>query len=491
LLPVKADTKSDGSSDANSDASSDTKLDATSNVKTDVKFDGKLDTLGKERQVAFAHYDGAGKMMRRPFEVMRVSVIEDFRNPFYKRLLLVDSIGCHATFDLFGAQAWLCSLSSSNPNDVQPSFAENSIRISCPDSNISWIVANPTAEDQHTFLDRLCFAGCILYDIGVHFTLLPQAAQPSEGKIRLGSIHATARRTTNAEIVALKVASDNERMSQLINEVQFLMNLHHDGIVGAYGIYAVKTEDRKSLGMLLEHKKGGDLSSWIPTGGLPEPMVRGIAAQICDALVYLHAIPAVHRDIKPSNVLCDRAEDGSVKVFLADFGLAAYAMDKKSISRRCGTGGYVAPEVFRRDWTVKSSSHEVIYITKTDVFSFGMLLYKTALGNNPLTAADASLDTKLRSISRSSLSVANMAGHSDELQHLLFGLCAKNPCQRFSISDALAHPWFSSDKGVSDSNDEREYAKVGWDEFEEAARRLRARRFRTRSDEDPPLYQTN
>jgi serine/threonine protein kinase len=387
---------------------------------------------------------------------------------------------------LFGAQAWLCSLSSKNPNDVQPSFAENSIRIACPESNISWIVANPTVEDQRTFLDRLCFAGCILYDIGDHFTLLPPDAQPSRG-VRLGYIHATARRTTNAEIVALKVASNNDRMSQLINEVQFLLNLHHDGIVGAYGIYAVKAEDRRSLAMLLEHKKGGDLSSWIPTGGLPEPMVRGIAAQICDALVYLHAIPAVHRDIKPSNVLCERAEDGSVKVFLADFGLAAYARDRKSMSRRCGTGGYIAPEMFRNDWPVKSSSQTVINITKIDVFSFGMLLYETALGTNPFKADDASWDTKLRGTSRASLSVANMAGQSDELQHLLFGLCAKNPCKRFSSSEALAHPWFSSDNGVSYSNDAREYAKVGWTALQEAPRRFRARRFRRRSEEDRPL----
>ena len=157
------------------------------------------------------------------------------------------------------------------------------------------------------------------------------------------------------------------------------------------------------------------------------------------------------------------------------------------MSRRCGTGGYVAPEVFRMDWTVKSSSHEVIYITKTDVFSFGMLLYETVLGTNPFKADDASLDTKLRGTSRASLSVANMAGQSDELQHLLFGLCAKNPCQRFSSSDALAHPWFSSDKGVSDSNDEREYAKVGWTALQEEPRRFRARRFRRRSEEDRPL----
>jgi serine/threonine protein kinase len=270
-----------------------------------------------------------------------------------------------------------------------------------------------------------------------------------------------------AEVVALKCVSDDDGKAQLLAEVQILMNLHHDGIIKAYGTYAVTIQGMRSLAMVLDYKKGSDLISWTPVSGLPEWMVRGIMAQICDALVYLHGIPAVHRDIKPGNILCERAQNGSVKVVLADFGLAAHVTDKQSMSRRCGTGGFIAPEMYHENWTTKWRWETVTTTTKIDAFSFGMLIYSTAFGNNPFCAT--TLDSTYRRNARCLLSFSNMGGRSDELQSLLFGLCAKSPRERFSSSEALAHPWFSSKRGVASSNDKHANAAVAWAVFVAAA----------------------
>ena len=113
-----------------------------------------------------------------------------------------------------------------------------------------WIVASPTAEDQRSFLDRLCLAGCTLRDLADHFELLPEADQPTGGILRLGR-QTTTRMRANAEIVALKVAHGEQEMSQLLNEAKVLQNLHHDGIMCAYGIYEVRFQGKKSLGMVL------------------------------------------------------------------------------------------------------------------------------------------------------------------------------------------------------------------------------------------------
>merc|ERR1719440_1637350 len=144
------------------------------------------------------------------------------------------------------------------------------------------------------------------------------------------------------------------------------MNLRHDGIVDAYGIYLVKTAGKKSLGLLLDYKKHGDLSRWIPTDGFPEDILKGIMAQICDTMVYLHRIPVVHRDIKPQNVLVDCAPDGLVKVVLADFGLAADCTDTEKLTHGCGTAGFIAPEMFHNNWKTEVSGYSVTDITKID-----------------------------------------------------------------------------------------------------------------------------
>ena len=184
-------------------------------------------------------------------------------------------------------------------------------------------------------------------------------------------------------------------------------------------------------------------------------MVSGMLAPICSAMVYLHRLPVVHRDIKPSNVFCERAGDGSVKVVLADFGLAAHIMDKENMSSRCGTGGFVAPEMFRSHWDRHLEEETVDNVTKIDVFSFGMMVYATVFGENPFI--DTTLNWTYARNARCLMPLSNMGGRSDDLQYVLRGLCAKNPRQRYSSSDAFAHPWCSSG------------AKVPWAAFKRAS----------------------
>jgi serine/threonine protein kinase len=406
------------------------------------------------QQVASVYFTEDSGEKRRPLRAMSVR-ITDGNKPLCKYLHILDGHGGEKTVPLHGARAWILNVSS-HPGDVQPSFAENSVCIRVPESTVGWIVAHPTQQDQLHFLDLVCLAGCLVRDLPAQIAFLPEDDQPS-ASLRLGT-PITSRTSTSNEIVALKVATDKDKMSQLFDEANVLLNLRHEGIVRAYGLYEVRVNDKRSLGMVLDYKMGRDLSYWIPADGMPESLARGVVAQACDSIVYLHGRGVVHRDIKPSNVLCERAKDGSVHVVLADFGLASNVMNTEKMSTRCGTGGFVAPEMFQTDWPIQVKEETINVLTKIDVFSLGMMTYTLIFGTNPFSAS--TLDGIYLRNARCLIPLEDAEGRSAELMSFLSKVCAKNPRQRYSSSEASAHAWFVADGG--------DHTKVMWDAFEQA-----------------------
>ena len=77
-------------------------------------------------------------------------------------------------------------------------------------------------------------------------------------------------------------------------------------------------------------------------GRLRESEARGIFAQLCLAVEYLHTNNIVHRDIKAENILLDN--HGAVK--LADFGFGNFFSHGGMLESSCGSAPYAAPEIF-------------------------------------------------------------------------------------------------------------------------------------------------
>mmetsp|Transcript_102253 Transcript_102253/g.142375 ORF Transcript_102253/g.142375 Transcript_102253/m.142375 type:complete len:161 (+) Transcript_102253:331-813(+) len=92
-------------------------------------------------------------------------------------------------------------------------------------------------------------------------------------------------------------------------------------------------------------------------------MVRSIL----DALAYCSAKGIMHRDLKPDNILVDKGD----KIKIVDFGLATHVDLPEYIFKKCGTPGYIAPEVFKYDQK-NPSTH---YNQKCDVFSAGNIMF--------------------------------------------------------------------------------------------------------------------
>lgn len=131
--------------------------------------------------------------------------------------------------------------------------------------------------------------------------------------------------------------------------------------------------------VVLEYLGGGTLKAMMADAQarrkrLAVTRVVRIALQVAQGLAYLHSKNIVHRDLKSDNLLFD-AKKKVVKI--ADFGIARAAPTDKSMCRRTGTYGYMAPEVLK----------ERPYDHKCDIYSFGVVLWELFCCKNPFPFA--------------------------------------------------------------------------------------------------------
>jgi len=103
------------------------------------------------------------------------------------------------------------------------------------------------------------------------------------------------------------------------------------------------------------------------------------------ALVALDKQGIMHRDLKPDNIILKkkgvRMRDNILK--LVDFGLATYQDVDEYLFKRCGTPGFVAPEVINA-----KRGENVKYSTKCDVFSVGIIFFFMLTGKIPYDGED-------------------------------------------------------------------------------------------------------
>mmetsp|Transcript_1331 Transcript_1331/g.2158 ORF Transcript_1331/g.2158 Transcript_1331/m.2158 type:complete len:599 (-) Transcript_1331:316-2112(-) len=129
------------------------------------------------------------------------------------------------------------------------------------------------------------------------------------------------------------------------------------------------------LFLILDLMVGGDLGYHLYRKGMfSKREAKYYIARTLLGLKALHDINVVFRDLKPDNILMDAK--GRTK--LSDLGLAVRA-PRNGLTGACGTRGYWAPEMLRRD----EAGYRVRYNLSVDWFSFGCVLYEFLSGVCP------------------------------------------------------------------------------------------------------------
>jgi non-specific serine/threonine protein kinase len=195
-----------------------------------------------------------------------------------------------------------------------------------------------------------------------------------------------AEDTSLGRHVALKflppaLAADDSLLQRFHREARAASSLNHPNICTIHGIEQFETEQF----IVMELLDGESLADRIRRGPIDIDALLTLGIQIVDALESAHSKGIVHRDLKPANIFV--TSRGQAKIL--DFGLAKIERrpgaepsavmtavrneELTSAGATVGTVAYMSPEQARGQVTD----------TRTDLFSFGTVLYQMATGVLP------------------------------------------------------------------------------------------------------------
>ncbi len=218
-----------------------------------------------------------------------------------------------------------------------------------------------------------------------HFRIIRELGSGGMGAVFLAE-DLKLNREVALKVILAEYFDDAERLHRFQREARTAAQISHPNVMGIFDIGAAPDPNsgRELEYIVMERVKGIPLGEYFQSKNPDIGGVIRIGSRIAAGLAAAHKLNIAHRDIKASNILID--EEGNPKIL--DFGLAkpvdpvqfgdsnstdTVSQELTRAGKIVGTVSYMSPE---------QAKGEPIDV-RTDIFSFGVLLYRMVTGEFP------------------------------------------------------------------------------------------------------------
>ena len=264
-----------------------------------------------------------------------------------------------------------------------------------------------------------------------HYRILNMLGSGGMGEVYLAE-DTNLGRNVAIKFLSEELESDAHARIRFVREAHAAAQLDHPNICA---IHEVCEEAGRSF-IVLQYVEGGTLAGRMRNKPLGLIECLEIAAQVADALAEAHSHGIIHRDINPKNIMLTARHQAKV----LDFGLAKVIRDRSLIKSEAVTESILTePEVMVG--TVPYMSPEQVrgesLDARSDIFSFGAMLYEMITNHQPFTAESAAM-TILAIVTKEPAPLARYSRDVPaELERIVSKALRKDRCERYQTTTDL------------------------------------------------------